>query len=207
MLLLFALASCENETYTEQAEETTEVEITSVFNLQMLEKKANIDEILTFLNVYSINEIEFKEYKYDGYSNAKGEEDSKIYVCLTGDECNVKSDFTEKYAILEVNPEIRDALLVSTITKNTTEGIVSMNQFDSKEQYVGNILIEYDMEKEIANFTWKGFNSKGCWNDCMVDELRAIENGNWIKKASFLIGLPMSAFVLYASCGWDCIVD
>jgi len=205
MLLLFALASCDNQTFTEQLEETAEIEITSNFNLQMLEKKDNLGEILSFLDVKSIEDIDFEEYKYDGYNDVKGEEDSKIYVRLKGDECNVKSEIAEKYAILEITPEIKDALLVSTITKNPTEELVSINQFDNKEQYVGNVLIKYDLEKEIANFTWKGFNSKGCWNDCMVSELRAIENGNWIKKASFIIGIPTSVLVLYASCGWDCI--
>jgi len=204
MLLLFTLAGCEDTTHRIPMKKTPDVEIISDFNLQILEKKTNLDQILTFLEVNSIDDLEFKEYKYDGYSNTKGI-DTKIFISLTGTECNVKSEISEKYAVLEVNPEIMDVRLISTITKNPDEGFVRINQLNKNEQPIGNMLIEYDMDKEIANFTWKGFNSKGCWNDCMVSELQAIEDGNWIKKASFIIGVPMSVLTLYASCAWDCM--
>ena len=205
MLLLFTLAGCEDTTHRIPMKKTPDVEIISDFNLQILEKKTNLDQILTFLEVNSIDDLEFKEYKYDGYSKAKSE-DTKIYISLTGAECNVKSKISEKYAVLEVNQEIKDVRLISTITKNPDEGFIRINQLNKDEQPLGNILIEYDMDKEIANFTWNGFNSKGgCWNYCMVRELQAIEDGNWIKKASFLLQVPMSVLILYASCGLDCM--
>jgi len=203
MLLLFALASCDNQTFTEQLEETAEIEITSNFNLQTLEKKDNLGEILSFLDVKSIEDIDFEEYKYDGDIDSKGE-NTKLFVSLSGSNCVSKSEPEDRYAILEINSENKNAFLISTIKKDSSNELITITQYDDNEKAYADILIEYDTNNEFTKIAWIDFNQKGCWNDCMKSELGAIEK-NAVKQVLFIVGLPESLLGLYAVCGWECL--
>lgn len=50
----------------------------------------------------------------------------------------------------------------------------------------------------------KGQTFEGCLNNCMEKKLYAIENGNWIDQAEFILGQPYNTAYMVASCSWDC---
>lgn len=206
-LLILLLSGCESDNIdSNQIEEQTfeNFNVTS----DLLQKHSNLDEILDFLKVNSLEEVVIQKYYFDGSLDYSEHRVPKRYVSiekkmngysLIGEE--------ERYAIAEFHGDINQLSLVSTIVKDNKNQCIKITQYNSETKKSGEFNFYYSLENESSEYNALEFEKGDCWHWCMHDELQAIQDGNWIKKLAFIAGIPGSVLYLYASCAWDCMTD
>ena len=204
LTFLFTLLfiGCETDSSYPEKEKITIEKPTSTFSLKWLNKKANLKEILSLLNVNSLGEVSSQVY-YDNVSNSsKNKNDQTYFVTLT-ENILLKSEPEQniKIVILEVNPVTEEAVLVSSVTNNKQEGKMIIVSY-SEEIVQGTIFIDYNLDTKYAKITYSDLDSK--YYDCMHRRLAAIfEEGTWLDKAEFLLGWPASLLWMMAKCAFE----
>ncbi|MDY0201522.1 MAG: hypothetical protein WC951_05085 [Bacteroidales bacterium] len=176
--------------------------------LKLLEQNPNLKEVLSFLDASSIGDIDASFAEKSDDATTKDFTNYPEYIYLTPKHNPInKSSEEQKLVALILSPEKDNLKLSSATSKTEINGIGSIESimYGNDESTEGMILMEYDLEKEFFSFSMDGFNSKrGCFDQCMYDKMKKIEDGNWVEQAAFLVGVPASVAWMAGSCVWSC---
>lgn len=176
--------------------------------LKLLEQNPNLKEVLNFLDASSIEDIDASFAEKPDDATTKDLTNYPEYIFLTPKHNPInKSSEEQKLVALILSPEKDNLKLSSATSKTEINGIGSIESimYGNDDSTEGMVLIEYDLEKEFFSFSMDGYGAKGCWNNCMRENLQELEDNNWVVKAQFLVGMPWSLIWLEASCVVDCL--
>ncbi len=146
---------------------------------------------------------------------------------LSQEEKSTREDLDNKIKNSDYNQKLKISdQELETYKSYFTENTFTLKNIIEFENYILKKELPYNKEnllKSVSLLKWnmffiqnssnfvlksgprpKGQTFEGCLNYCMEKKLYAIENGNWIDQAEFVLGQPYNTAWMVASCSWDC---
>ncbi|MDX9943038.1 MAG: hypothetical protein RBS53_12555 [Bacteroidales bacterium] len=166
-------------------------------NQESLERITNVNllELFEFFNVQNSGSLALREIE----SNDKAEM-SSIIIVVEAQYAENPED-AKKAAYLDASND--DWVLTHVFEKKEEIGKYSTIEIALGFNVSPIYIIEYDLNEEYFSLiTSKSFEN--CFDDCMYDQMDAIANSNWIRKARFLLSAPVEVGWMVAECLWDC---